>query len=136
MIFFADRNLGRHTFPDRLRQAGIQIEVHDDHFEKDEADRLWIPRVASWEWIIITTDRRIRYNALEKQAVVNAKARVIALPGGNAKTEELAVNFVNSIAKVERFVNRHSPPFIAVLMRPAEREAKSGKPGIIRLRYP
>ena len=41
-VFFADRNLGRYIFPNQLRQAGVSLEIHDDHFPPGEQDPVWI----------------------------------------------------------------------------------------------
>ena len=43
-VFFTDRDLGR-QFPAALRQAGLQIELHDDHFGPETLDEEWIGEI-------------------------------------------------------------------------------------------
>ncbi|WP_243031027.1 hypothetical protein [Thermus altitudinis] len=43
--YFCDRNLGR-KFPLHLRQLGLTVELHDDHFSQEERDEIWIPQVS------------------------------------------------------------------------------------------
>jgi hypothetical protein len=69
-IYFIDRSIGKKIFPGILREAGILVEVHDDHFAQDEEDAIWIPEVAKRGWISVTTDKRIRTRPQEKQAVL------------------------------------------------------------------
>jgi PIN like domain len=136
-IFFIDRSIGKHIFPGILREAGIVIEVHDDHFNQDEADTVWIPTVAKYGWISITTDKRIRTRSQEKQAVLISNTRMIAMSSNNVTQADLAHNFVNTIHKIERFIKNTSAPFIASLTRPSNPEDfKKDKPGDIRKIYP
>jgi hypothetical protein len=46
IVFFIDRCLGKHSIVEKLRETGIQVEVHDDHFPRnatDEQSRLTFP---------------------------------------------------------------------------------------------
>lgn len=48
---------------------------------------------------------------------------------------ELARNFLNTLPKVEAFLDRHSPPLIAKVYRPSPAElTDSGRPGRIELK--
>lgn len=39
LVFFVDRNLGNKVIVNALRQEGIQVEVHDDHFPQGAKDK-------------------------------------------------------------------------------------------------
>jgi PIN like domain len=43
--FFIDRCLGNKLIVDTLRSAGINVEIHDDHFNKNTQDVDWIPEI-------------------------------------------------------------------------------------------
>ena len=58
--FFTDRDLGK-QFPARLREAGLVVERHGDHFAADTPDAQWLAEVGRRRWIAITHDERIRY---------------------------------------------------------------------------
>jgi hypothetical protein len=42
--FFLDRSLGKNLVAEALRTAGVQVEVHDDHFAPDAKDEDWRAR--------------------------------------------------------------------------------------------
>jgi hypothetical protein len=47
-------------------------------------DSVWIPRVATWGWLIITRDRHIQAHQAEVDSVRNHGAKMIALSGNEA----------------------------------------------------
>jgi hypothetical protein len=66
LVFFLDRNLGRHIVASALRDAGATVEVMDDHFAADVEDTVWVPTIGSRRWIILSKDRHLRSNPLEQ----------------------------------------------------------------------
>ena len=59
-VFFTDRDLGK-RFPAILRDAGLTVERHADHFAHDCPDETWLEVVGKRGWAAITHDGRIRY---------------------------------------------------------------------------
>lgn len=134
MEFFADRNLGRHIFPGVLRDAGLIVHVHDDHFPDNEQDERWLPAVAGRGWIILTSDRRILARPSQVDAAMESGAAVLVLIGASITTREHAQNFVNTFAKVRDFIAANEAPFIARIYRPSPVEGvAAGKPGGIEM---
>lgn len=134
MEFFTDRDLGRYEFPGLLRDAGVVVHAHADHFRHDTPDHDWLPQAAAQGWIVLTNDRRIRSRALEVRAVMTSGARVMALVGGSLTAAELARNFLNTLGKIEAFVADHPAPWIARVYRPNPVEdVAQGKPGSVKL---
>lgn len=130
MEYFADRNLGAKIFPAILRDAGITVHTHNDHFAHDAPDTEWIPVVAQRGWVILTSDAAIRRNPLERDAVLSSRATLLVLVGANAKTSELAHNFVNTLPRVEAFLTREPAPMMAKVFRPnPTSHVSEGKPG-------
>jgi uncharacterized protein with PIN domain len=60
--WFVDRALGR-RLAQELRAAGWKVEIHDDHFEQDAEDTLWLADVGRLGWVVLTKDKAIRRNA-------------------------------------------------------------------------
>jgi len=58
-VFFTDRDLGK-KFPQILRDAGLTVERHADHFAPDTPDEQWLETIGRRNWIAITHDGRIR----------------------------------------------------------------------------
>jgi PIN like domain len=63
--------------PEALRAAGLDIRVHDELFPQATQDIVWLTEAGAQRWVVITRDDRIRYNQLEKQAVLAAKLRFL-----------------------------------------------------------
>jgi len=107
LVFFLDRNLGKHTIADALRQAGAEVQIHDDHFRQDTPDEEWLREVGPRRWIVLTKDTQIRYRAHERAALMQAGVRAFVLIAGNLAGREMAEIFVKALPTIRRFVARH-----------------------------
>lgn len=119
-VFFTDRDLGRRIIPTILREAGINVERHDDHFSESTPDEEWLPIVGSRGWIALTHNSRIRYTPLQVETLMRARVRCFVLVG-HAPHSELASNFVACLPKVLRFLGKHADPFLAKVYRSPRR---------------
>jgi hypothetical protein len=134
--FFTDRDLGK-RFPEILRSSGLTVERHGDHFAPDTPDEVWLQAVGKRGWIALTHDRRIRYKPNERDAVMRHGVALLVIVGA-AAFPDLARAFVATLPRVEHFLNRHTPPFIAKVYRPspAETARHGAAPGRVELWYP
>jgi hypothetical protein len=134
-VFFTDRDLGAYIFPDHLKNAGQRVERHVDYFVDDAHDEDWLPEVARRGWVILTSDQRMMRRPVERDAVMVSGARLLILIGANAQAEELAVNFVNTRARLESFLAQHASPYIAKVYRPSHGPAVLGaEPGRVEVK--
>lgn len=118
LVFFLDRNLGKYTIADALRQAGARVEIHDDHFPRDAKDEEWLREVGRRGWIILTNDKRIRYRSNERTALMQANGRAFVIVArGDISAHIVAEILVRALPAIRRFVARHAPPFIAKVTR-------------------
>lgn len=115
-VFFCDRNLGK-GFARRLRELGLAVELHDDHFPPDEPDEDLLRTVALQGWVVLTLDKRMRYRQEEKAAILGYGAGVILLPFPKNPQKDwllvLASEFYQAQPKVLAFLQRTPPPFLA-----------------------
>lgn len=114
--FFIDRCLGK-KLASVLRDQGISIETHDDHFAKDASDVDWLPEVGKQEWVVLTKDERIAKRHLERLAVANAGIRMFVLVSQNLSGRDMAAAFTKAIPAMEQFIQTLSAPFIAKVYR-------------------
>lgn len=123
--------------PRMLREAGISVERHDDHYGESTDDEVWIPGVVARGWIILSHNKNIRYTSDQTDLIMNGGGRMFALIMRNLNHAVLAQNFINSIHKVRQYLDGASDPFITKLKRPEQHKFERGKPGIIEdyLRY-
>lgn len=135
-VFFTDRNLGK-KFPQMLRDAGLAVERHQDHFVHDCSDETWLEGVGRQGWIAITHDKKIRYKPNELAAVIQHQVPLLIVIG-DAPFPELAMSFVATQARILDFVARHRPPYIAKVYRPSAKELQVNlaAPGRVELWHP
>lgn len=84
-----------------------------EYFAIEALDEEWLPEVGQRGWLILTKDDRIRRRPVEREALMQSGARAFILPSGNMSGEEMASAIVNALPKIQRFVARNPPPFIA-----------------------
>ncbi len=132
-IFFTDRDLGK-NFPDILRQNGINVEKHIDHFADDAKDEEWLTVIGKRGWYVLTHDRRIRYKTNEKAAVEKHRIGLFVIVG-KAPFAKLAQNFVFTLPKIMKFLDKNPRPFIAKIYRPdkTKRKVKSQPSGYVKM---
>jgi len=114
---FLDRFLGTKTVAVALRNAGSKVEVHDDHFAQDATDETWLTVVGKRGWIVLTKDRRIRFRAIERAALINAVVRAFVLTAGDINGAAMAAVFLKALPKILRFSAKYASPFIATISK-------------------
>jgi len=50
------------------------VIAHDDHFAPDTTDVEWISACGENNWVIVSSDKAIKKNLLEKQAILSSEA--------------------------------------------------------------
>jgi hypothetical protein len=115
LTFFLDYQIGRYTVADALRAAGAHVEVHIDHFNQAAPDVEWIPEVGRRGWVLITKDKNIRRNPLERDAYEKARLRGFVLTGADMGGKEMADLLVMCLpGMVRRAASRSGPLLFAV----------------------
>lgn len=135
-VFFTDRDLGK-KFPALLRDAGLSVERHADHFPQDMPDPDWLREIGQRGWIAITHDGRIRYKPNERAAVVEHRVALLVVVG-KAPYPQLALSFIATRARILHFIKQHQAPYIAKVYRGSVASAAENAmtPGRIELWYP
>jgi len=135
-IYFTDRDLGT-QFPNILQAAGLSVERHAEHFVHNAPDAEWLAEISRRGWIALTHNLRIRYIPNERQAVIDHRASLLVIVG-SAPFPDLADAFVAMLPRIERFLKKHEPPFIAKVYRPSPEEVarRVTARGRIELWYP
>ena len=133
VVYFTDRDLGL-QFPKIPQDAGLKVERHRDHFAPDASDEEWLASAGAKQWVALTHNSRIRYTPNEKQTMIAHGVRLLVIIG-QAPYPELAKSFVATRVRIEAFLQKHDPPFIAKVYRasPTERALNPSAPGHISL---
>jgi hypothetical protein len=111
-VFFIDRSLGRIDVPAALRGAGYQCVIHDERFDQQTEDTIWLSAVAADNWIVLTKDERIRYRPLELKALESARLRAFIVICGNVRGIDTAAILLKAMPKILNIVGSEKGPFI------------------------
>jgi predicted nuclease of predicted toxin-antitoxin system len=117
IVFFVDRCLESATVIEKLRAAEVSLELHKDHFAPDAADTEWLPAVAERKWVVLTRDKHVKRNALERQCLLLPGARSFILTGGNMTGEDMAAVLLKHMRRITKIARKHPAPFIATVNR-------------------
>jgi len=117
IAFFIDRCLGSKIVHEILRDAGINVAIHDEYFGQNAQDVDWLPEIGEKGWVVLTKDARISKNTLERMAVANANIKMFILAAQNLNGEDMAAIFLKAIIVMQEFVRRHDAPFIAKIYK-------------------
>jgi len=104
----------------------VKHERHETHFAPGTEDTVWLPFVGEKGWLLVTKDKRIRFNELEKAAVLRNHVREFYFSSGNYSGAEMAVMLVQALPGMAKLCRKHDPPFIASIT----------KNGNVNLRFP
>jgi predicted nuclease of predicted toxin-antitoxin system len=116
-VFFIDRSLGVEPIRSELLNAGLAVEIHDEHFKRDEEDRVWLRAVGERGWVVLTKDQRLRYRPLEIAALRASNARVFVLSAGNLRGAEIAEAFRAALPRISKTLYSGRGPFVARVSR-------------------
>jgi PIN like domain len=104
--------------PEALRAAGLDVRVHDELFPQGTEDLVWLTEAGAHRWVVITRDDRIRYNQLEKQAVLAARLRFFSITSSSLTGDEAGALILSALGKMSRLCRQHSKlGFIAKISR-------------------
>jgi hypothetical protein len=110
--------LGRKKVPNALRAAGLDVRVHDDLFPQGTEDVVWLREAGAHRWVVITRDDRIRYNRLEKEAVLAANLRFFSITSSSLTGDEAAALILSAVKTLSRLCRQHARHgFIAKISR-------------------
>jgi hypothetical protein len=120
-VLYLDENLcNSKVILETLTRLGVHFERHLSHFSRGTMDEIWLPLVGKNGWVLLTADKRIRYNLLEKRALDKNRVREFVFASGNMSGQEMAEALEQGIRKMVRMCTRIAPPFVAAITRSGE----------------
>lgn len=117
LVFFIDRSLGKHKIPQALRALGHSVVIHDEVFEPETPDEVWLSEAGRSGWIVLTKDEHIRYRKNELAAARRTGVRLFVLTAGNLTGDEMATVIASALPRVKRLATRIPGPCVASIDR-------------------
>ena len=112
-IFFVDRSSGKYGLVQGLQNLGLNIERHDDHFTETTIDVEWISYCGEKQWIIVSSDKNIKKNILEKQAIMATGVAAFFFTSASITSDQQIEAFSKALKRISNFVQSQKRPFIA-----------------------
>lgn len=76
--------------------------------------------VGSKGWLLLTADKRIRYNFLEKRALEQHAVREFVFASGNMSGDDMGTALELAVPKMRRLARKLESPFVAGITRNGE----------------
>jgi hypothetical protein len=111
--YFVDRSLGNKVLVQHLRDSRLRVEAHDDHFKPDTPDQDWLRKVGAQGWVVLTKDKAIRRNLLEREALIDARVACFMLGRGDLSAVQMSLAFVKALPRMTRALRRFCVPLAA-----------------------
>jgi hypothetical protein len=109
-----------------LRDLDVNVEVLRRHYLPNAPDPEWIADATSRGWVIISGDKGIREDGINRHAVIKARAKVFLLADTNCRGAEWAASLVMARKKILRIADQNNGPFYCVIEKGTEHHV--GKP--------
>lgn len=116
-VLYLDENLDNcKPILDALASQNVRYERHQAHFARGTADEVWLPFVGEHGWIVLTKDKRNRYNEWERLAVQRNAVREFYFGSGNFNGHEMAEALIAALPELKK-VSRQDPPLVVSITR-------------------
>ncbi len=124
--FFIDRDLGRHAFPEGLRQAGLTVVTLAEYYgvprDQEVADHEWMSEAARLGWPVLGCDsqHRRRRRPAERAVLIDAAVQNFILNGRISAVENVE-RVVHNLAAILAVCDMPGPFVYRVHPRHIER---------------
>jgi hypothetical protein len=115
-VFIVDECLGK-SVADALRSVGAQVKLVTEEFGPGTPDKDWLPDVGRHGWLLITKDKRIRQNPVERRALQLAGVQAFFMGVRNPGAEEASAVVKDNAVRMVEFALKHEPPFVVVIRK-------------------
>lgn len=99
--------------PAALREQGVRVEIHADHFRPGTPDREWLAMVGRRGWAILTKDRHVRTRQTEIAQIIEARGAAFVLASAGLSGEEMAIAYVKALRRMLNMLRDTRRPFVA-----------------------
>ena len=117
-VLYLDENLDNcQPILEALQANGVQYRRHREHFGRGIADEAWLPYVGERGWIVLTKDKRNRYNEIERDAVRRHRVREFYFGSGNFNGAEMAQALLAALTQMKELSRTYSAPLVGSITR-------------------
>ena len=107
-----------------LRHLDVRVEIHKRHYLPGAPDPEWIADAAKRGWAIISGDKGIEYDGINRHAVAQSGARVFLLTDTESRGAEWAASLVMARHKIQRVATENRGPFFCNIEKGGDQHVK------------
>jgi hypothetical protein len=115
-IFFLDRTHGKRTSR-LLASVGISVILHDRWFSREAPDPQWLAKCGQEQWIVLSGDKSIETVPENRQAVIDARCKVLFFNDTNSYPEEWAAAVIVGRPRLFEIIEHNDGPFFVTLQK-------------------
>jgi hypothetical protein len=120
-VLYLDENLcNSKAILSVLAKLETRFERHLAHFSRGVPDETWLPLVGSNGWVLLTADKRIRYNFLERKALEENSVCEFVFASGNLSGSDMAAALEAAMDRMQRLYRKVKSPFVAAITKRGE----------------
>jgi hypothetical protein len=108
-----------------LESAETEFVKHGSEFKSGELDEVWLPVVGNAGWAVLTCDKRIRYNQLERGKIIEHGIREFVFTSGNLSGSQMGEILKKALPSMKKIFREYPAPFIATI----------SKAGVVTVRF-
>jgi hypothetical protein len=128
LTWFLDRTHACRETGRQLRKAGVTVIKHREVYAQDDLeDPVWLRECAAKGWIIISGDKGLHADGINRQAVIQSGAKVFILDDSSSKGIEWASALVTGRKKIEALAEHNFGPFYVWIEKNGDAHVGSAK---------
>lgn len=112
-VFFCDRALGRRVVPQLIKDANEEVRIHDEMFDQDTPDEVWLEVIGKNGWVALTKDSAIRRNQLLIRSVMTYNVAIFMVGRADATGDEVGKCVVDALPSIKKALRRFRRPLVA-----------------------
>ena len=98
-----------------LETLQVTYVRHGAKFLPGVDDEVWLPIVGQERWIILTCDKRIRHNQLEREKIMQYGCREFVFTSGNLSGAMMGEILMAAVPQMKNLCAKYPAPFIATI---------------------
>jgi hypothetical protein len=98
-----------------LESLGVEYIKHGAVFTPGTPDTEWLPVVGENKWVVLTSDKRIRFNELERELVISNEVRQFVFTSGNLSGAMMGEILKIAMPRMQKILSDQIGPFIACI---------------------
>lgn len=117
-VLYLDENLDNcRPILEALTTNRVKYYRHRDRFPRGTQDEVWLQFVAERSWVVLTKDKRNRYNEIERDALRRHRVREFYFGSGNFTGAEMGQALGSALAQMRSLVRAYNPPLVGSISR-------------------